>query len=47
MASQILRCFRNLLLVICPHLLLKKAPVPDLEPTGSGNAKFGDNMIAN
>jgi hypothetical protein len=34
------RCFRSLLLVTCPHLLLTKTFVPDLEQTGIGNAKL-------
>jgi hypothetical protein len=33
-------CFRSLLLVGCPHLLLTKALVPDLKPTTIGEVKF-------
>lgn len=38
------RCFRSLLLVTCPHLLLTKTLVPDLE-TRIGNAKFAYNIL--
>ena len=33
-------CFRSLLLVGCPHLLLTKALVPDLKRTTIGEVKF-------
>ena len=43
--SETLRCFRSLLLVTCPHLLLTKTFVPDLEQTRIGDAKFADNIL--
>ena len=33
-------CFRSLLLLGCPHLLLTKALVPDLKPATIGEVKF-------
>ena len=37
-------CFRSLLLVSCRYLCLAKALVQDLQPTNSGDAKFGGHI---
>jgi hypothetical protein len=45
MFEQVDGCFRNLLLVTCPYLLLIKALISDFESARIGDAKFGGNIL--
>jgi hypothetical protein len=45
MRLEAFRCFRNLLLVTSPQLLLARALAPDLEQTRIGEAKLGCNLL--
>lgn len=43
--GRMIGCFRNLMLVTCPQLVLAKALVLDLELTKIGDAKLGCSLL--